>query len=261
MRLLRRTLLALLLVGGLVGYHERDALAQFGANTLAFRSAPSGTAPAIIAQGIDTNIGITLVPKGTGLVSLGPSSVSTLTTTGAVSVGTTLTVGTPVSRNYFIRAVDHCRSDIPSAQLLATRLATNDWALARTATGAETYNVTCNIPFPTRTTASKGFRLDSFSLAHQITVVNLTSATFQQLGQVVYANNLANAITVYGGAPTITLPTATQANPYLTAGTLATPAFANTADASIVLDYQVVMANTGVYRFYGIVANFSEALY
>jgi len=44
-------------------------------NTLNVSSAPSGSAPAIRASGIDTNISINLVPKGTGTVQVNGTSI------------------------------------------------------------------------------------------------------------------------------------------------------------------------------------------
>jgi hypothetical protein len=238
------------------------AVAQFGGNTLTINSAASGSNPSIRAEGLDTNISISIVPKGTGTLSLGSAGFSTtgagtfgsLTSTGA------LTVGTPVSKTYFIRAVDHCRPD--TTTMVVVRIAEGDWALARTAGGAETHRITCNVPLGLIATANKGVRLDSFSIAQQITVVNLTSNTFDGLNQTVYANNVANAVSDYGGVITITPPTVVQANPYLTAGTIGTPAFLNPGtNASIAFEWTVVMANTGVYRVYGVAINYSEAQY
>lgn len=243
------------------------AFAQLGSNTLNLNSAAGGSSPTITAEGQDTNISITLKPKGTGSVSVGTSPISggagtftTLSTSGLATLASA-SVTTGATATYFVRAVDHCRVDTPAATFLTTRLALGDWALTRTAAGAETYNISCNIPIPYSVTAAKGFRLDSFSLAHQITVAALTAATFSGTNQTAYVNNVANAVATYGGVTTITLPTATQANPYVTAATLSVPAFVSAAATSITIEYTVTMQNTGVYRVYGIGANFTLALY
>lgn len=79
MRLRKWTLpaiLALLLGAGGLAY------AQFGANTLSLNATASGTAPTIAASGLDANISINLLPKGTGTVQVNGSPVS-------VSGGTT----------------------------------------------------------------------------------------------------------------------------------------------------------------------------
>jgi len=59
--------IALLMLAGV-------AVAQLP-NTLNVSSAPSGTAPAIRAAGIDANISINLVPKGTGVVQVNGTSI------------------------------------------------------------------------------------------------------------------------------------------------------------------------------------------
>lgn len=50
------------------------ALAQLP-NTLTVRAAPSGTAPAVLADGLDANISINLIPKGTGTVQINGTPV------------------------------------------------------------------------------------------------------------------------------------------------------------------------------------------
>jgi hypothetical protein len=225
---------------------ETDQLNTVTVNGLTVKGAAAGANPTIAAKactGGDTNIGITLTPLGTGSVTLG-GSVSTFVK--------------------FYPAIQYCNTNIAwstAANLIPVRLAANDWALARTSAGAETYIITCAIPLPWRSTAAKGARLDSFSISQQITVVALTSNTFNALATTTYANNVANAVAGYGGAITITPPTATQANPYLTAATLGTPAFMTTANTAVNLDFTVVMANTGVYRLYGIAITWSMAAY
>jgi hypothetical protein len=157
----------------------------------------------------------------------------------------------------FYMAVTECTNDT-LANLKPTRVAPNDWALARTAAGAETYQIACHLNAPTRTTAGKGWKLTAFSISQFIGTAALTSNTFNALSTVAYANNVANAVAAYGGSITITMPTATQANPYLTAGTVGTPAFMNTTSAAIDVDFTVVMQNTGVYRLYGISATWTQ---
>lgn len=172
--------------------------------------------------------------------------------TGQVTTGF---LGSRTDITMVYAAVTYCKGD--STNLAVTRVAANDWALARTAAGAETYNIVCTLPAPTRTTAGKGWKLTAFSLAQQITVVALTSNTFNALATTTYANNAANAVAGYGGVITITMPTVVQANPYLTAGTVGTAAFMVTANAQITMDFTVVMANTGVYRLYGVSATWT----
>ena len=154
-------------------------------------------------------------------------------------------------------AIGRVQDDLIATPLVPIRVAKGDWALSRTAGGAETHNLAAFLEAPWRSTSGKGWKLTAFSLVHQITVVDLTSNTFNDLSTVTYANNVANAVADYGGVVTITLPTVVQANPYVTAATLATPAFQNGV-AGVNIDWTAVMANTGVYRVYGIVATWTE---
>lgn len=189
----------------------------------------------------DANIGITLAPAGAGSVTFGGTS------------------GSNVAQQSFFSAPDVCRSD--NALLIPVRVAANDFALARTAAGAETYNINCSLQFGFRTTANKGVRVDSIIIVYQVLTASLTSHTFTNMATRTFANNVANAVAQYGGAPTISLATATQANPYSTTGTFATPVFMNTTNTEVNIEWQAVMQNTGVYRVYGVLVNFTQALY
>ena len=208
-------------------------------------------------------VDVTETATGSGTKNLldlqvGTTSKFAVDNTGALTATGALVGAATTDIVQVYAAVTFCRSDIPSAQLLPERVAKSDWALSRTAAGAETYNIICHLPAPTRTTAGKGWKLASFRIVQQITVAALTSNTFNDLSTTTYVNNVANAVADYGGAITITMPTATQANPYLTAGTVGTAAFMNTADAQVTLDFTVVMQNTGVYRLYAISATWTE---
>jgi hypothetical protein len=235
---------------------ETDRLATTTVNCLRIVGAATGVSPsitAIPATGGDTNIGINLVAAGTGVVAVPGSGGMTVT-------GPLVVTGTK-AMTVFYRATDFCKADNTATPMIAVRVAANDWALARTAAGAETQNINCTLPLSSfSTTANKGSRLDSFSIVQQITVVNLTSNTFTNLSQRTFTNNVANALSTYGGAVTITPPTVVQANPYVTAASLATPVFENTAATEVNVEWVAVQANTGVYRVYGIVANYTAAL-
>lgn len=188
----------------------------------------------------DANIGISLIPAGTGKVAL--------TGTGATTVHTS-----------FLSAIDVCRSD--NANLVAVRVAANDFALARTAAGAETFNINCPLQFDFQLLANKGVRIDSVTIAYQVLTAALTTHTFTNMVTRAFANNVANAIAQYGGAPTVTLATATQANPYYTPVTFAAPVFMNANNTEVNVEWQAVMQNTGVYRVYGVFVNWTQALY
>lgn len=220
---------------------ETDQLATATVNGLRITGGATGVDPTltgVACTGGDTNRGITISPAGTGNVTLG---------------------GTQTTWTQVYSALEFCRSD--NTLLVPVRVAANDWGLGRTAAGAETYNIHCAIPLPWRTTASKGARLDSFGISQLITTAALTSNTFNGLAITTYANNVADAVAAYGGAITITMPTAVQANPYLTPGTVGTPAFMTTANAQVSIDFTVVMQNLGVYRLNGISVTYSTGLY
>lgn len=176
-------------------------------------------------------------------------------------VVTIATTGGAQATDYqmFINGVDACFDDNAAATaLVKTRNATGDWGLQRTAAGAETHNIECSFGFPTRTTASKGVNITAVSIVHSIGVVALTSATFQGMQSTTYTNNAAPVVANYAGSVSATLPTATQAQPYVTATTIPTPVFMNTANAQITIDWQVVMANTGVYQVRGLIVTYTE---
>jgi hypothetical protein len=221
---------------------ETDRLSTATVNCLRVTGGATGVSPAITAipaTGGDTNISIALTPAGTGSVTLGGVKAFTV----------------------FYPALQYCRADNAATPMIATRVLANDWALARTAGGAETQNINCTLPLSSfSTTTNKGSRLDSFSIVQQVTVAALTSNTFTNLSQRTFANNVANAVATYGGVVTVTMPTATQANPYVTSATLGTAAFMNTAATEINVEWVAVQQNLGVYRVYGILANYSTAL-
>lgn len=211
-------------------------------NGLRFTGGATGTYPIITAAitGADAAATVTLNPGTSGTVVLGG-----LHTTGVA----------------FFPANTYCASDAPTT-LIPTQVAANDWALARTATGAETINLTCSLDLNlTRTTASKGIRVDGLSLAYQVTVAALTTHAAPTLRRTTYANNTANSIDATGLTLTGTLATATQTLPYLTALTISSASFQVTANTSLNLDWQAVLASTGVYRLYGVAATYTHALY
>ncbi len=59
-------------------------------NYLTARNASAGTAPRLLAQGTDTNIGLRIDPKGTGTVTIGSAQV--LTTASAIATDATARV-------------------------------------------------------------------------------------------------------------------------------------------------------------------------
>lgn len=161
----------------------------------------------------------------------------------------------------FIPAWTACVATTPSATLVATRAAANDYNLTRVAAGAETYSISCSLgSWLQRSTASKGVKITSVKVVHQITVAALTSNSAPTIKTVTYANNTANALANFGGTLTVTMPTATQTNPYVTTVGLGTPAFFSTADSDLTIDWTAVMQNTGVYAVQGIIVGFQHTV-
>lgn len=170
------------------------------------------------------------------------------------SSGTEITDG-----SMFIPAWAACAATTPSATLVATRAAANDYNLTRTAGGAETYSISCSLgSWLKRTTTSAGYKITGLKVVHQITVAALTSNSAPTVKTITYANNTANALAAFGGTITATMPTATQTNPYVTTIGLGTPAYFNTADSDLTIDWTAVMQNTGVYAVQGIIVTYTK---
>jgi hypothetical protein len=228
---------------------ESERIGGTTVNGLRIVGAVAGTGPLIAGlpcTGGDANVDLRITGAGTSGVSF-PNGVSA--------------IGSSTTNFVTLSAVDHCSTFSASTAAIKTRTAAHDWAYSRTAGAAETHFFKCSIPLTAlRTTASKGIRIDSFSLVYTITVVALTTHNAPTLSTVVYANNVATAVAAYGGAITYTGATATQANPYVTAASLGTPAFMNTANADMSMDFSVVMANTGVFTFRAFVINYTLAV-
>lgn len=157
----------------------------------------------------------------------------------------------------FVPAVTACVAD--SANLAVTRTAANDWSRSRTAGGAETYNVRCELgSWLQRATASSGIKITGLKIVSKIGVVDLTSATLNKVSKTAYVNNVANAVTDFGGTITATLPTVVQTHPYVTPVTLGAPAYFTSADSSLGIDLTYVLANTGTLDLYGIAVLFTR---
>lgn len=180
---------------------------------------------------------------------------------------------TPVVRNYntiFIPATEACVAVSSTTGPVVIRTAANDWALSRTAGAAETLSFRCDIASalmargilavsrtgPGGMPRSGDIRIISVSIAHQITVAALTTNTLNKISKTTYAHNTANAVADFGGTLTGALPTAVQANPYLTKITLGTPAYLPSGANSVGIDWTVVTQNTGVYSVFGIAIDY-----
>lgn len=177
--------------------------------------------------------------------------------TGEFYSGATKTDG-----SVFLSALDHCQGDTATFQngLLPTRGAANLWGLARTAAAAETINYTCNInSWLQRYGATTGIKITSMALVYSTTVADLTTHTFNGLKYVTFANGsaivMSSALT-----GTVTLATASTANPYVTTITPTTAAYFPTAvNTGLNLDGTVVVATNGVFYLWGVQVNFTRA--
>lgn len=170
-----------------------------------------------------------------------------------------------MSGSYFLPAVNHCVAVGSVAAPIVTRVAANDWALVRTAAGAETISYRCDLSSALMSrgllnpTAGGGIRITSIGISQKITVAALTSNTLNAVSKTTYATTAANAVAAFGGTLAgTTLPTATAAQPVITTVTLGTPAYL-TGTAAIGVDATVVMANTGVWQLNGIVVNYVKS--
>lgn len=215
-------------------------------------------------------LGLIAGPAAAQWGSISTNAIRPADTTKAISVGPSSSSGCSVGTNgelsctqghvdsgVFLPAIDICRAD--SVNLTPTRVAASDWALARTAGGAETFNIFCSLnSWLERVGGTKGAKITGIKIVHQITTAALTSATWGKVATQVYANNTANAIS--GDLATgPTLPTASQANPYVTSAAMTTPAYLpGNSLTGLSLEYQVVMQNTGVYRLYGLWVDFTR---
>lgn len=159
-----------------------------------------------------------------------------------------------------------------SANLVLTRNAKGDWSLNRVAAGAETYNCQVNLSRllarigetynlglfgsgASPTAPAKGVQLIDVFAIYTVGVAALTTATLR-VGKSVFVNNVALAQTDLLAATT-TGALAAQANPYV-AKVLA-PGLAFMVDDTSIweAELQLVMANTGTIKLYGVGAHFN----
>lgn len=137
-----------------------------------------------------------------------------------------------------------------------TRVAQGNYVKRHTP-GDETSIIGIDITPVIRVAASKGFRLDSFDIIYAI-AANALDAHSVTLDRIAYVNNVAVSVTSI--AITASLATATQANPYVTNGTVDVPAFDVTADSKYVMEVTVNNAAASEYDFYGVMLRFSETI-
>lgn len=128
---------ALLGLGGL-------AYAQFGPNTLSINSAASGSAPSIAASGLDANVSINLIPKGTGTVQINGTAIPGVG--GGAGVFSSLTVNGASALNGLISARPGASvvSDNLGAIVLANSSTNATTALAATETDLFNFSIPAN---------------------------------------------------------------------------------------------------------------------
>lgn len=135
-----------------------------------------------------------------------------------------------------------------------TRIAQGNYVLRKTAAD-DTTIIGIDVTPVIRTTASKGFKLNSIDFIYSIATDVLEGHT-ATLDLITYAN--AAAVTVTSVPLTLTLGTATNANPYVTNGTVTTPAYDITADTKYVIEQTVNAAATTAFDWYGVNLRFAR---
>lgn len=137
-----------------------------------------------------------------------------------------------------------------------TRVAQGNYVL-RHSVADDTSVIGIDITPAIRLAADRGFRLASFDVIYSIAALALDAHSVV-LDRVAYANNVAVAVT---SVPlTVTLATATQAQPYLTNAVVATPAFDVTANSKYVAELTVDAGATSEYDFYGLNLHFTKSV-
>lgn len=188
--------------------------------------------------------------------AMGQSSVVSIPDPGAATANFLLDTGAAniLSMQQFVGIPDVL--SFGTGTWTTTRVAQGNYVKRHTA-GNETSIIGIDITPAIRTAASKGFRLDSFDYIYSIATLAMDAHTVT-LDRIAYANNVAVSVT---SVPiTGTLATATQANPYVTALTVTSPAFDVTADSKYVIEVTADNSATSAYDFYGIVLKFSKTI-
>jgi len=146
-----------------------------------------------------------------------------------------------------------------------TRNAVGDYSLNRTAGGAENIFVFASMPLMIRTTTDKGWKIRDVYAIYQLGVVDATSVDMV-LKQTTFANAVANSVADHGSTLSYNTSHDTAAerrasaggsNPHVLAVTLSSQSYVNPLHRIIFPELQVVLANTGTFRFYGFAFNFT----
>lgn len=102
----------------------------------------------------------------------------------------------------------------------------------------------------------KGIQINSLDVIYTVGGVALTTATIG-LTSTVFANNAAPVVNVLLANAANGLPTAVQANPYVTNVPISMPAFITNQDAEPIIELDLTTAAGGTATLYGIVARCS----
>lgn len=105
----------------------------------------------------------------------------------------------------------------------------------------------------------KGFMITSIDVIYNVGVVPLTTA---QVGitKTAFVNNVAPAVTNILAKAANGLPTAVQANPYVTNVPIASPVLITSTDTELIIEVDLTTAATGTCNFYGFVLHVSYNL-
>lgn len=136
-----------------------------------------------------------------------------------------------------------------------TRIAANDYVQRKTA-AADTTIIGIDISPFIRTTASRGFMLNSFDVIHRNITADLVAHTVT-LARVEYTDT--GAVVPVAIPVTGTLPLTQNANLRVTAITVTTPVFNNNSITKYIIELTVNAALTSVYDLVGINLRFSKS--
>lgn len=137
-----------------------------------------------------------------------------------------------------------------------TRIAQGNYVLRHTAAD-DTSVIAFDLTPAIRLATGRGFKLASFDVIYSIATLALDAHSIV-LDKINYANNAA--VTVTSVPLTGSLATATQAQPYVSAITVTTPAFDVTADSKYVAELTVNAGLTSDYDLYGIMLKFTKSV-
>lgn len=216
--------------------------------------------PATTANGnfrmLAVNAGADFDTTISNAASVGQDQVITIPDSGAATANFLLDTGTAniITKQEFVGLSNVLT--FGTGTWTVTRIAQGNY-VSRHTPGDETSIIAIDITPAIVVAASKGFRLNSFDVIYAI-AANPLDAHSVVLDRIVYADNVAVSVT---SVPiTVTLATATQANPYVTNAVVDTPAFLVTADSKYVVELTVNNAAASEYDYYGLMLRFSQTI-